>query len=270
VNEPLTNIAKTTTPMSVRNAIGRESAGFLAAEGVSIGVSLGVVAIADKLIPPDIMKNATQVVAKTCIEPFQDGIEKLLDKCKVHECRVDRTKTPEQRAEEYAKVLMVFSSAWVLSMVAKVHARRGLNHVLGVADEQIEKIAEDASVFKKIANHIPFVNWTKAERMIFMADEGVHLGLGGLILFNDKVAGFADDQITHMTNMMQKMGLPQQKAKEISNMAVIWETPNIAGALAGFTAISGRHAFGWPEKWKKTSFADVISGEAKTEHSVSL
>ena len=256
--------------MSVRNAIWRETAGFGAAEAVSMGVSLGVVAVADKLIPPEIMKHATHVVAKTCIEPLQDFIEKGLDKCKVNECRVDKNKTREERAEDYAKVLMVFSSAWVLSMVAKVNARRGLNHVLGVADTNVAKVAADASLFKKVTHHIPFVNWTPAERMIFMADEGVHIGLGSLILFNDKVASFADEQIHHLSNMLQKFGVSPQKAKEVSNMAVIWEAPNVAGALVGFTAIAGRHAFGWPEKHIPSSFADIVSGRAKTEHSISI
>lgn len=256
--------------MSVRKAVGMETLGFWVAEGVSMATSLGVVAIADKLIPKEIMDHATKVVAKVCIEPVQDFIEKGLNRCRVHECRVDQSKSREDRAEDYAKVFMVFGAAWALSLVVKVNARRGLNHIMGVASENVAKVPEDASIVKKILHHVPFVNWTPSERLIFAADEGIHYGLGGLILFNDKAAKIADDQIDNLSGMLQKIGVSPQKAKEISNMAIIWEAPNIAGALAGFTAIAGRHAYGWPEKHVPAKFTDIIYGKAKTEHAIAI
>lgn len=271
MNEPLTNIAKTKTPMSVRKAVGLESLAFGAAEGVSMITSLGVIAVADKLIPPEIMKSASHAVAKVCIEPFQDTIEKVLDKCRVHECRVDRSKSREERAAEYARVLTLFGAAFFASMGAKLFTRRHVNELLNVSGEGYKEAGEHLGFFRKKLYEFNPKNWSREELMIFAADEGIHIGLGGMLLFNDKAADVADEQIKHLSNVLQKSGFDKKKADDVSSMAVIWEAPNIAGSLAGLLAIFGKHAYNMPhiDRIKANSIKDILSGAVKSEHAIS-
>lgn len=215
----------------------RETVGFTIAEFASMTMSLGVVGIADQIAPGS-LRSASKVLSKVVIEPYLDSIESLMSRfCKLEECKVDNSQSREVRAEKLAHTLIVFSTAWSLSMVAKFAARRGMNHVLRVKDKPI----------------IPTGNWLK-DKVLFkvlhpdewrlgLVDEGIHYG--SLILLNTKAAPYTDELIKANTNILKKMGVPEKKAHELSSMAMIWELPNFLGLLAGIGVISHKHGHDW-------------------------
>lgn len=264
----VTNSAGASAPLSVGKSVGLESVGFGAAEIGSIAVNLGVVAVLDQLIPKEIMHYAAKAVAKTCIEPFQDTIEKYLSSVKLEEFHVDKSKDKEQRAEDYAKALIVFGTAWFAAISVKTPFRRVANkHLLGVEPPNAPK---DNSLIEWIKHHIPFVNWTGEEKMIFLADEGVHYGSILLMGLNQGVAKFTDDQVKNIAGLLEKVGVPHDKAKQLASYAAIYELPNVLGTVSGIGAIFGKHAYGWPDKHVHQTLADIVTGRATSSHSVSL
>ncbi len=208
--------------------VGLETAGFIPAEFVSIGVSLGVVAFADK-VAPNLVQSVSKVIGKVVIEPYLENIEGALSKvCKLEECQVDKTKTREERAEALAKNTLVFSAAWALSMIAKLETRKFLNNQTGISEDPIA--GKKWWQFWKMTTH---------ESIIFGMDESVHYG--SLLLMNTAGAKVTDDMISASKNVLVKMGVPEKKAHEVSVMAVVWELPNILGLLSGIGGIMGIH-----------------------------
>ena len=257
--------------LKVREAVALESVGFGVAEMASMGVSLGVVAVADKLIPEVAIKAVSKTISKIVIEPYLDTIEKFMDKCKIEECKVDRTKSREERAESYAKTISIFSTAFVASILAKLIIRRKMNDVLGVGGEDHSKLDKSANVFKKILHDMNVKNWSSQERTIIAVDEGVHIG--SLIYLNTKGADITDAHIKSTSKMLQKVGISEKKSNEISMMIHVWEVPNFAGMLAGFGTIFSKHAYGFAgkEKCKYQKFSDILSVKAEslaTSHSI--
>lgn len=248
------------TQKSVRRSVALESAGFGVAEIASMGVSLGVVAVLDKVIPKSMMDKATDVVSKVCIEPYLDTIEKNLKKCKLKECQVDETKTREERAQRLAKGVVVFGSAYLLSLGAKLYARQKWNK--SVLREDPPKLPADTSVFKRISQYVPFVGATRDANMILVADEVAHIG--SLIYLNTKASEFTDDHIKKMSGTLEKLGVSPQKAKEVSTMAMVWEVPNVIGMLAGGGAVFAKHAYGWPDKHNYQKLEKILDGTAKS------
>jgi hypothetical protein len=243
--------------MSVRKAVGKESGRFVFAECASIAVNLGVVAVLDQLIPKEIMHHAAQVVAKTCIEPFQDVIERQMKKfAKLDDFKVDEKKTKEERAEMYAHALMVFGSAWIISWGAKLWTRAHLN-------ARGTEAAENISLAKKINP----LNWSLEDVAIVAADEGVHYGSILAMATNDKLATTADEKIQSLTNVLEKTGISREKAKELASYAVIYELPNALGMFAGMGVIAGKHAYSQSQN-KFNGWKDIISGTAHTEHTI--
>lgn len=261
--------AISTKPMSARKAIVLESTGFGIAELASMGVSLGAVALADKLIPGSIMEKATDTIAKICIEPYLDTIEKTIAKCKLKECQVDETKSREERACRLARGVVIFGAAYVLSLGAKSVARHWLNESFDVPGQKRKIPASDAKFVDKMVHHIPFYKWTNEERIIFAADEAVHIG--SLIYLNTKASKFTDSHIKTMSKTLEKLGVSPQKAKDVSTMAMVWEVPNFLGMVAGGGVISGKHAYGWPYKHEYQKISKILDGTAKsiaTPHSI--
>lgn len=213
--------------------IGGESLGFGIAEGVSAVVSLGVVGVADTLIPKPIMQEATQAVAKVCVMPFLDTIESGLSKvCKLEECQVDKNQSREERAEKIARALLLFGSAWALSLAAKIGTRRGWNHLNGIADE---KPAPTGNWLKDKINHKLAPN----ELKLFAIDEGIHYG--SLFLMNTVFAKDTDKLIHTVSGILEKHGMSKQKANEVATMAIVWEGSNLLGFGAGLGQIAHRH-----------------------------
>lgn len=202
-----------------------ESAGFSVAEMVSIGVSLGVIAVADQ-VAPSLLKTASRCVSKTCIEPHLDTIERSLKKvCKLEECQPDQTKSREERAENLAHTLILFSAAWVAAMASKIATRRAMIKLSG-----------------ELVHRDPAQRWyglSSEEKLIMTLDEGVHYG--SLLLFNTGAAKHTDAMINATSSMLQSCGVPEKKAKEISGMAMIWELPNVLGMVAGMAGIYHNH-----------------------------
>ena len=255
-------------PMSVRRAAALESMGFTIAEGVAAIVSMGAVAFADK-VPKSISNPVSKTIAKTCIEPHLDTIEKYLDKCRIDECKVDRKKSREERAERYANTIVVYSSAILLSLWAKSLARDGMNNLLGVGGGKDKHVPADAPLYKKIAAHIPFVNWSKEKRLIFTVDEGFHLAALGAMNLTTRGADITDSNIKSVSSILQKtLGWDEERANRVSTILNVWEVPNLAGVAAGYTTIIGKHAFDWPITHRKTKFTDILNGTAKTSHSI--
>ncbi len=257
-------IAMCTQPKSVRRSFALESTGFAAAELASMGVSLGVVAIAEDLIPQSIMKKATHAVAKVCVEPYLDTIEKAMSECKLKECQVDHTKTREERAERLARGIVVFGAAYLASLGAKLWIRGKMNEHFEVAGASHKPAPNGSNWVKTKIHDMSPNNWSPDTRLIFAADEAVHIG--SLVYLNTKASDFTDRNIETMSKALQKMGVSQQRAQDISTMAMVWEVPNFLGLLAGETAIFGKHAYGWPKEHKYQKFADIVSGKAMSSN----
>jgi len=261
VNEPLTNIAKTTTPMSVRNAVGLESKNLFVAELGSMVVNLGLVVVLDNLIPKDIMHQATHVVAKTVISPLQDGIERVMHKFgKLEEFKVDETKTREQRAEVYAHALMVYGSAWLLTWGSKLWMRDYLNNN-GI------KSSANSVVKKNDGNKLNPFNWSLSDIALVVADEGVHYGSILLMAGNDKVAKVTDEQIKSLQSVLEKTGMLPKKAHEMAAYAVIYEGSNLFGMMAGMGVASAKHSYS-PSQKKFHNWKDIVSGQAMSEYPI--
>lgn len=212
-----------------------ESMGLGIAEMVSIGVSLGVVGIADQ-VAPSMLKGCSKAVGKI-LEPYLDNIENGLKKvCKLEECQPNLELPREQRAENLAKTMIVFSSAWALSMVAKIATRKVFNKL---SDNNVgtKEIVKTGSKFKDFLNE--YIIPDKHDRHVFYWDEGVHYG--SLLLLNTGAAKYTDDMIKSTSNVLQKCGLSQKKANELAAMGIIWEVPNVLGWLAGAGRIAYHH-----------------------------
>lgn len=246
---------------SVRGNVARESLGFGAAEFASMGVSLGVVAFMDKIVPKAIMDKVVHVVAKTVIEPNLDFIERNMKKCRLEECQVDESKTREERSCRLAKGVVVFGSAWSLSYAAKLATRRFANHKFGI--EEKKKLPSDTPILKRIMHHTPFGS-TAQENMIALADEGVHIG--SLVYLNTKASKFTEDHIHKLSDTLEKLGVSPQKAKEVSTMVMVWEVPNVLGTMAGVGTIFGKHAYGFAgkAKCKYQPIGKILDGTAQS------
>jgi len=211
------------------NRIFKESIGFGVAEFVSMGVSLGVVGVADS-VAPEMMKDASKFIGRNVIEPHLETIEKLIGRvCKLEECQVDTTKSREQRSEALGRMTILFGASWVGAMLAKLATRRFVNRKLGVIEEDLGF---------KLSKH---------EKIIFAMDEGIHYG--SLLLLNTGAAKHTDSAIRSTASVLQKCGIPEHKAKELATMALVWELPNLLGLGAGIAGIVGNHK-GW---WGKSA-----------------
>lgn len=214
---------------SANQSVMLESGGLAVAEITSIGASLGVVAIADQ-VAPKIMGNATKFVAKHFIEPHLEAFEGFLSSvCHLQECKPDRSQSREKRAESLAHATVIFVPSFVTGLAVKIATRRGMNKLCGIVDDATHSRA--------------WWEFSKHEKIILCADEGVHIG--SMILLNTGAAGVTDDLIRASSGVLQKMGFSEQKSKDISSMAMIWELPNLLGLMSGVGAILGIHKLGW-------------------------
>lgn len=242
-------------PRTVRKNIGLESTSFGAAEIVGMGTSLGVVAVLDKVLPKSLLDGATNVVAKVVVEPYLDTIEKTLDKCHLAECKTDETKSREERACRLAKGLVVFGSAYFISLGAKLGTRRFLNDAFRICpDAGRKKLPKEAKWWQHVVNHIPVINSSREENIIFAADELAHIG--SLIYLNTTASKLTDHHIDKTTNRLEKLGISHSKAQQIAEMLHIWEIPNGIGMVAGLGTIGWRHTHASPHSLK-----DIIRGK---------
>lgn len=203
--------------------IALESAGFTVAEGASMFTSLGVVAVAD-VLAPGVLRDASKFVSKHLIEPNLDAIERGIGKvCKLEECKSDEHLTREERSQQLARTLLLFSASWAAGMAAKLGTRRGLNRAFGV---------------EAVPNK-------RKEFIILAADEVVHYG--SLITANMLMPGMTDEFIRTTTDVLEKCGVPKRKAKELSAYCMMWEMPNLLGLLSGLGAVYATHTY--PEKF---------------------
>lgn len=224
----------------------KEARAFTVAEFVSMGVSLGVVGVADQ-VAPNMLKSATKAIAKTVIEPYLDTIEGMMQRfCKLEECKIDTSKSREQRAEELAHVTVVFSAAWVISMAAKLATRRFLTNKIPAHDPDSPHYRPHKDDQKVLAVKPLFKGVSKHELKLFGADEGIHYG--SLLLLNTGAAKVTDELIRASTNILVKCGMPEKKAHELSSMAMIWELPNFLGLLAGLGVVSKYNNHDWGQR----------------------
>ncbi|MEQ1790662.1 MAG: hypothetical protein ABL857_09495, partial [Rickettsiales bacterium] len=158
--------------------------------------------------------------------------------------------------------------AYLASLGVKMGVRKWAVKKWEVAGGKSGDIPVNATAWQKVKSYIPLVGTTRDANMITLADEGVHLG--SLIYLNTKASDFTDDKIKKMTNTLEKIGISPQKAKDLSNMVLVWEVPNFLGTLAGGATIFGKHAYGWPYKNQQRSFTEVFSENAKSNFSPRL
>jgi hypothetical protein len=206
------------------NAIGAESFGLGIAELVSMGVSLGVVGIADD-VAPSVLKHSSRMVGKI-LEPYLENIERGLQKvCKLEECKPDLNQSREKRAETLAHTILVFSAAWAISMAAKLGTRVGMNSLLKVSGAP-----KTGNWFQR--HLMP----KKHDLKVVAWDESVHIG--SLLFMNTAAAKYTDDMIVTTTDMLQRWGMSEKRAKNLASMGIIWELPNALGWFAGVGAIA--------------------------------
>lgn len=204
-------------------------------ELVSAVTSLGVVAVADDLAP-NLVKSASKTISKVCVEPFLEPIEKFLKKvCKLKECQSDMSQPREKRAEALAHTILIFSSSWAASMIAKWATRQMTIDAFKVyhpPEPRNGKWLHDKVLFRgKINRH----DWK-----VFCWDEGVHLG--SLLMINTATAKQTDSMINTASSVLQKtLGWSERKAKDVASMAMIWEIPNVLGLGAGIGAVGHTH-----------------------------
>ena len=242
---------------SKRQKIALESGGFLVAEMVSAVTGLGVVAVADMIIPKPILKGAAKCLSKCVIEPFLDPIENGLTKiCKLEECQVDPTKPRAERAEQLAKTVIVFGAAYVAAMQAKLLTRHKINDHFGIHSGHAHiPPAANATTWEKVKHYAKLKHWSNEDKVIFATDEGIHLG--ALYLLNNTLAPQTDSMIKSSTKVIQRVtGWPEEKAHEIASMAWIWEAANGLGAIAGMGMIAGNHTIGLSNKIVRLFVAD--------------
>lgn len=209
-----------------------ESAGLGVAEFASIATSLGVIAVAED-IAPNMLKSASHAVGKV-IEPYLlDPAESFLKAvCKLEECQPDMNKSREQRADDLAKISIIFSTAFVASLGAKIMTRKVINNVLDLAHSKAASTGKPIRDFLK-NNLVP----DKHDRKVVYWDEGFHIG--SLLLLNTGIAKQTDDMIHGASNILQKvLGWSKEKSDRVASMTMIWEVPNILGWMAGVGAIA--------------------------------
>lgn len=236
---------------SKRQKIGLEMGGFLAAEFVSAGVGVGVVAVADMIIPKPILKGASKCLATCVIEPFLEPIERSLSKvCKLEECQVDPTKSRAERAEQLAKTAIVFGAAWAVALEAKLFTRHKINDHFGIHSGVSRKPPANSTTWETIKHYGKLRHWTNEDKVIFAVDEGMHLG--ALYLLNNTLAPFTDRMIKNTTGTIERTtGWSHEKSHQVASMAWIWEAANALGAVAGIGIIAGNHSFGLSSKIAK-------------------
>ncbi len=219
-----------------RENFGYESIGFGAGEIASIVTSLGVVAIADEVLPR-LVDKVTDALAKSVVEPHLDKIEQVMSRlCRLDECKIDPNDSREKRAHSIARTVVLFTPAWVASMLVKTRVRRKLNHVFG--------IEEPDNPYTKWFDPRRWVYMNKSDRGIFYWDEGAHLG--SLLVMNSVGHQVNDELIRASSNILQKtLGFSERKANDVARMAVIWELPNLVGLAGGMQAVYGKHVHGW-------------------------
>jgi len=219
---------------STSQKIGLEMLGFGVAEGVSMLVGLGVYGALDQ-VAPGVVNGASDVLAKTIIEPNLESIENAMNRaCKLEECKADTSIPRDERARRLARTLVLFGASGVAIIGTEINVRRGMNHVLGVNGNGN---SHDGSSWK-------FWKLSRKEQWIFGADKTAQIG--SMIIANLVTAGATDELIRSARSIMIKCGVPQEKAHELAGYTMIWELPNFLGLMAGLTAIYATHK--WPQK----------------------
>lgn len=225
-----------------KNGFAAESVGYTIAEGASMVTSLGVVAVADTLAPK-MVDRATKLVAKTLILPHLDFIERNMKKiCHIKDCQTDEKSSRQQRAEGFARAVVLFTPAWLISLGVKAVVREKMK---GVWDLKEPKPPKTHNWFKdNIVNYMSPYAWK-----IFAVDEGIHYG--SLIYFNTAGAEYTGELIQANTKMLQKStGMSERKAHDIASMTIVWEMPNLLGLGAALGMIYGKHRYGWGDQRK--------------------
>lgn len=217
---------------NVWRKISAESFGLGVAEIVSMGVSLGVVGVADQ-VAPNMLKTCSKAIGKI-LQPHLESIENGLRAiCKLEECQPDTSKPPEERAEALAKVMIVFSSAWATSMLFKLATRKHMNDLLGLT----VKAPRTGKWYKDFYND--YLKPNSHDKNVFMWDEGVHYG--SLVLLNTGLARYTDETMHAVSSLLEKIGFSHKKAHELATMGIVWELPNLLGFAAGVGAIAHHH-----------------------------
>jgi hypothetical protein len=234
------NIGRLAMRIPNLDKIGSESAGFALAELASMGVSLGVVGVMDS-VAPETQKKLYKTLGKVVFEPILDNLEWGLSKiCRLEECKIDTTKSKEERAEQWARTTVIFGAAWAAAMGTKKWTRAKWNKAV-LGDGFVQPLPKTGSKLKD------FMQFDNHEQVIFGLDEGVHYG--SLLLMNTAAAPVTDDMIRSSKSVLMKCGVGERKAQELSDWVMIWELPNLLGMAAGIAGIAGIHNKQWDQKW---------------------
>ncbi len=136
--------------------------------------------------------------------------------------------------------MVVFSAAWVASMLVKIASRKSLNRVFE-GGHITQDVKSTGGFFKGFYERNLKLN--PHDTKIIVWDEAVHIG--SLILVNTSMAKTSDSMIKGASDFLQKkMGWSKKRADDVASMGVIWELPNFMGWLAGVGAIVHSHTKG--------------------------
>lgn len=213
-----------------------EAFGSLGVGEIVSGVtSLGVIAVLDK-VAPILTGRATKSLAKIVVEPYLDTIEGTLGKvCHLEECKSDKTLPREQRAEQLARALVLFTPAFLVSWGAKIITREAMKGPL--------KLPRHNKKPQGLEWLNPFKWQSKSDWIVTGLDESVHLG--SMWVLNNRGAGVSNDLLKTTENFLKRHGVSERKAKDIATTLVVWELPNGLGWLSGALGVFGKHHDWW-------------------------
>lgn len=183
----------------------KEVGGFLAAEVLSIGVSVGAFTFIDEIAPHTVDK-VSRVIAKTCVEPYLETIEKgMRSICHSKDCQVDPRKPREERALAYARYLTRFGASFAVGIISEPLIRTGLNK------------------WWKVKNPASNVR-------VLSLDKTVHLG--ALAIVNTIGAKQTDAVIDTTSSILQKtLGWSPERSKKAADGTIRWEASNLFSAV---------------------------------------
>jgi hypothetical protein len=206
-----------------------ECLGFGVAEAVSMSVGLGVMAATEPLMP-SVVKGASQVMG-TVLLPFLEPVENAMDRvCKLEACRRDLSMSREERAERLARTLFLFGVSTAAAISSELLTRRVMNNAMGISMD----LRPNAQWWNPLSV-------SRKEAIIVFSDKGVQMG--AMLAANTLAAGTTDTLIRTATDAMTSLGMPKEKAQELSAYTMIWEMPNFLGLLAGLGAIYATHKY---------------------------
>lgn len=204
-------------------------------------------------IPEKQLDNWAHFLGKHLVEPYLlDGYESVSKQvCHLKECRIDTSKSRDERAVDAARTMIVYTPPLALSLVAKNEIRHWVHDRFKHPSTPQCTATLNPTLKQQAYSKIPFIGWSPTDRMIGLADEGVLLG--SMYVMGNQLSGVSDEMIKSLTGVMKKtFGMSEKKAHELATGTTMWAIPDAMGFLAGSAVIMGKHLRDWPSGFAKS------------------